>query len=380
MWTQAVQQQWSNPSADADLDSFEHIHKPSMPLLTQSLRGCVLELALDARGCRLLQRALDLGDEEQQVLLVNELRGHICEALESPHANHVLQRAIELMRPSAVHFIVPELRKWGTPSALARHRYGCRVLERLIEHFPPDDLAFFIGEVLEETLHVSRHVYGNFVMQHVLEHGDQTHKKRVIELLCSDLAGVALDQHACSVLDKALSYGSPNDHLLLAEQIVKEKGLLASMATMRGGFAATQRLFRVIRGQLLEEARSQLAAQAQEIQRTKHGRALIVAVFPDYRVQQMSSVPSPVRAAVPKALRDCNATSPRLVRSNRTSSDVSAEGAAVRGGVCAGSRAARISTAASGNRGGTHRGSRGDATRVGATDDQGKRHTSCGDG
>lgn len=369
---------------ESDLDNFEDIHKPSMPLLIQSLQGRVLELALDARGCRLLQRALELGDDQQQVLLANELRGHVCEALESPHANHVLQQAIELMRPSAVHFIVPELRRWGKPSALARHRYGCRVLERLIEHFPPNDLALFIGEVLDEALHLCRHVYGNFVMQHVLEHGEQSQKRHIIDVICSDLAGVALDQHACSVLDKALSYGSPSDQLLLAEQVINEPGLLASMATMRGGFAATQRLFRVVGGRLLEEARSQLAAQAQEIQRTKHGRALIGAVLPDYRiqqmserspvvsdyrVQQMSSVPSPVRTAAPAPHRGSNETGPRSGKGNRTSSGVGAEGAAAGlGGTGAGSGGARAAAAASAGRGSTHRGRRGGVPRASAAD------------
>jgi hypothetical protein len=235
--------------------------------------------------------------------------------------------------------------------------------------------------VLEEALHLCRHVYGNFVIQHVLEHGEQTQKRRIIDVLCSDLAGVALDQHACSVLDKALSYGSPSDQLLLAEQVISERGLLAAMATMRGGFAATQRLFRVVEGRLLEEARSQLASQAQEIQRTKHGRALIGAVLPDYRVQQMSSVPSPVRAA-PTALRGSNATGPRSGRTNRTSSGVSAEGAAGLGGACAGSGGARAATAASGGRAGTHRGRRGDAARAGVADVQatGESITKCADG
>lgn len=277
------------------MDNLEEIRRPQITMLAQSLRGRVLELALDARGCRLVQRALELADDYQQVHLMEELKGHIREALESPHANHVLQRAIELMRPSAVKFVLPELAQWGKPAALARHRYGCRVLERLIEHFPPMHLAGFLTEVLEDALELCRHVYGNFVMQHVLEHGEQAHRRRIIDVLCSDLSGAALDQHACSVLDKALSYGAIEDQQQLAEQVLKEPGLLAAMANMRGGFAATQRLFKVVEGPLLDEARTQLVSQAQEIQRTKHGRALICTVLPDYNVQPMPSVPSPAR-------------------------------------------------------------------------------------
>lgn len=276
------------------LDNVENIGNDETPGLLESLRGFVLPMSLDSRGCRVIQRALELAGAQEQVTLAQELRGHVREALESPHANHVLQRAIELMRPSSVHFVLAELREWGRPSSLAKHRYGCRVLERLIEHFPLASLEAFLAEILEESRELSRHVYGNFVVQHVLEHGEQTHRRHIVDMLMRDLLGAATDQHACSVLDKALSYCSQEDQQRLAQRLLSEEGLLATMANFRGGFAATQRLFKVVGGKLLDEARSQIKHRASDIIRTKHGRALVATILPDHDVSQLS-LTCPVR-------------------------------------------------------------------------------------
>jgi len=263
--------------------------------LIAALRGRVLALALDSRGCRVVQRVLDLADNEGQAMLASELRGHVREVLESPHANHVLQRSIEVMCPSTLAFVLTELLEWGRPVTVARHRYGCRVLERLIEHFPLDALEVFIDEILDDAPELCRHVYGNFVMQHLMEHGDQAHRRRVIEALREDLVNIALDQHACSVLDKALSYGQIEDQRSLASALLEEHGLLAAMACMRSGFAATQRLFKVVEGDSLGKAHQELSARALDIQRSKHGRALISAVAPEY-LSPAASVSTPSRS------------------------------------------------------------------------------------
>ena len=253
-----------------------------LPVLMQALRGQVLRQSMDAHGCRLVQRALSLADDAGRLEIARELRGHICEVLESPHGNHVLQRIIELMRPSAITFVLCELTACMTPQELAKHRYGCRILERIIEHFPPRLLATSVDALLADAWDLCRHVYGNFVIQHLLEHGEQAHRRIIIDVLCSDLKTVALDPFACNVLDKGLSYGSVDDQQRIASIVLRE-GALSKMARLRNGFAASQRLMLVARGdcQLRPMAEGQLADAVAEISLTRHGRALLASVLPD---------------------------------------------------------------------------------------------------
>ena len=257
--------------------------KTESPILMEVLRGQVLRHSMDAHGCRLVQRALALADDAGRVDIAQELRGHICEVLESPHGNHVLQRIIELMRPSAIPFVLCELSVGMAPTELAKHRYGCRILERIIEHFPPRLLATSVDALLADAWDLCRHVYGNFVIQHLLEHGQQAHRRLIIHLLCGDPTTAALDPFACNVLDKGLSYGSIDDQRRIANVVLRERALLSKMARLRTGFAATQRLMLVVRGdrQLRPMAEAQLAAAVAEISLARHGRALLAAVLPN---------------------------------------------------------------------------------------------------
>lgn len=276
--------------------------------LLDSIEHRVFNLAVDPRGCRVVQRALEIIEDRDQQKVARELAGHVREAIESPHANHVLQRCVELMRPNSVRFILDELvpSAFARPALVAKHRYGCRILERLIEHFPPSALDKFVDSLLDEAQDLSRDPYGNFVIQHVLEHGEQIHRQRVISALQADIFGNATNPHACSVLDKALSYGDPEGQRELARTMIAEparngRSLLVAMAAEHAGFAATQRLFKVVSGDDEHEAKRQITAGQPEIGSTKHGKALLQNlkdVLPpdrgsDYRLTQ--SVPTPQR-------------------------------------------------------------------------------------
>merc|ERR1719247_1621296 len=95
------------------------------------IAGNVWHLAREKEGCRLVQEALEnaTGDADR-VALASEMRGRVWEALRCPNANFVLQKCIGVLRPQASQFIIDELRDKGSSKA-ARHRFGCRVLQRL---------------------------------------------------------------------------------------------------------------------------------------------------------------------------------------------------------------------------------------------------------
>jgi len=296
----ASMQQWDRY---VDNDTLEELGPDKASALLTSCSSQVWELSKSARYCRLVQHALELADEHGQLSLVSELKTRVIEATMDPHANHVLQRAVELMRPGAIRFVLEELmqHKRGV-SDLAKHRYGCRVVERLIEHFPPQELAAMVSEMLADAKSLSGHPFANFVMQHLLEHGEQAQRKQLVIAISSsaeDLRWLAAHQYACSVLDKALSYCPVDDQRALAKKVLDISGLLPEMAVQRGGFAATQRLFKVIGDEpsLLAKAKLQLTQRASELVGSKHGRALAAQIYPELLERQpVIALPSPSRA------------------------------------------------------------------------------------
>ncbi len=110
-------------------------------VLVSDLRGHVVELSLQTYGCRVVQKAIEFGSSEQQSWLIAELEGHVLPFVKDQNANHVIQKAIECARHLSVNFIADEFR--GHVREFATHPYGCRVLQRLFDYFPPHQSVRF---------------------------------------------------------------------------------------------------------------------------------------------------------------------------------------------------------------------------------------------
>lgn len=229
----------------------------------------------------MLQFALEIADSVEQKELIDEFRGHVREALDSPHANHVLQRAIELVPPHAVQFILDELAGSWDMSSIVQHRFGCRLMERILEHFTAcpsarSALDFFLanGAFGDLSAHC-HHMFGTHVMQHLMEYGSYEQQLMVCAGLRADLQKAASNEFAVGVLDKALTYLPVADQQVLAREILQRDGLLVRMAMCWRGQPAAERVVRVVEGVLLSDALDQLVGAEQALKKSKGGRSVL---------------------------------------------------------------------------------------------------------
>jgi len=202
-----------------------------------ALRGSVVKQAFSAGGCRALQQAFEVANLETVSLLVAELHGHVRLAAESPHANYVIQKIVTECKPSLSSFVVHELR--GVAAQLARHRYGCRIFCRLVEHsVGGEDFAQLMHELLLDALGLSRHQFGHYVMQSILEHGSEEHRKQLVAAICNDIRHSAQHRWASHVVETALSYCSVEEQHSIAASIGywDADGMVALSLTEYGSF------------------------------------------------------------------------------------------------------------------------------------------------
>ena len=119
----------------------------------------MLTLAVQMYGCRVIQKALESIEADQQGILVKELEGHVMKCVKDQNGNHVIQKCIERIPPkyerTCFYFPPPPLSPFrlalihpsslrlcqfivdaflGQVYALATHPYGCRVIQRILEH------------------------------------------------------------------------------------------------------------------------------------------------------------------------------------------------------------------------------------------------------
>lgn len=249
------------------------------PLGEAAAAGRVWQLSRDAAGCRLVQSAFDNAttDREREAL-ASELQGHVWEALQCPHANHVLQKAVGVLRAEAVQFIIDEiaLHAGGAVQA-SRHKYGCRVVQRLIEYCPPGQICDMAEKLMKEMKVIARHPYGNYVVQKLLLHGTQEQRGLILAVVHADVPGFAADANASAVLGAAVELGGEVGQEL-ATSLVEGDVLLVSMSCSRLGHTSIEHIL-----ELLEEvspkhhleALRQLTAGAETLGASRFGRHIL---------------------------------------------------------------------------------------------------------
>nr|ABS76148.1 pum-like protein [Danio rerio] len=185
--------------------------------LATRIRGHVLPLALQMYGCRVIQKALESISSDQQVIsdIVRELDGHVLKCVKDQNGNHVVRKCIECVQPQALQFIIDAFQ--GQVFVLSTHPYGCRVIQRILEHCTQEQTLPILEELHQHSEQLGQKYqgvslemtpktyytvssdalfkdqYGNYVIQHVLEHGRPEDKSKIVAEVRGKV--LALSQH-----------------------------------------------------------------------------------------------------------------------------------------------------------------------------------------
>jgi pumilio RNA-binding family len=241
------------------------------------LRGFVWDLSRDARGCRQVQDAFEVAvSDDQRIDLASELHSHVWEAMKCQNANHVLQKCISTMRPSASQFIIDEIMHGGANAVgrVARHRYSCRILQRLLEHCSSEQMSGLVENLLDDAVPLATHIYANYVMQHLLEYGTEKQVHRLTQLLADHASMVGENMFGCGVLHKAFEHADQEAQVVLADAILGQAHLVMAMACSRHGNAAVKLALQVASIPQRQAALQELMAHEEVLKASRYGRAL----------------------------------------------------------------------------------------------------------
>jgi len=250
----------------------------SRQVAVENIRGSVLSLALDRFGCRVVQLAIQVAERREATLLILELHGHVCEAIRSAHANYVIQKVVQVMPVAITAFIVEEL--MGVAVWAVRHRFGCRIVCRLLEHHTGGEetgerIVPLISKALEDAVELCRSTFGHYVMLAILEHGSPTQRRAVAgALLEGGVVRNASSRHASHVILKALDYCCPEYKSALTEELLRNSEHFSALAECQSGSRVLRALLSQ-QGDCSKRAAEVLRLDATKLRTSKYGRQVL---------------------------------------------------------------------------------------------------------
>lgn len=243
---------------------FEHGSLKQQQLLVEEMKTNLLSLALQVYGCRVIQRALEVTQVAEQLALIAELRGHVMKCITDQNGNHVLQKCIEAAswKKSAeaggglgtrdrvtgedIQFIVDDV--LGHAAALSTHSYGCRVIQRILEHCSPAQIRPILNEIIFKCRDLVKDQFGNYVVQHIISHGEPDQKRVVMDAVFPEIGRWSQHKYASNVVEACLDHASKTEIARTIDAILRcdESGspcpLLPMMKHMYGNYVVQKLL------------------------------------------------------------------------------------------------------------------------------------------
>lgn len=129
-------------------------------------------------SCRVIQKAIRSLEQEDVSKLVTEFNDKVITFIYDPNGNHVIQRCIQVMSAFAkasaedgnpdlaqslsdqLQFIIDDI--VANVEKLSSHRYGCRVVQRAIEHCVEEQKDAVLDALIVHHKKLLIHQYGNY--------------------------------------------------------------------------------------------------------------------------------------------------------------------------------------------------------------------------
>nr|CCA24733.1 pumiliolike mating protein M90 putative [Albugo laibachii Nc14] len=213
--------------------------------LIASMKSSMVELALQVYGCRVIQKALEVVNVYEKVTILRELIGHTMRCIIDQNGNHVIQKCIEVcsyknpanteskqLRGTDVQFIIDAF--MGKAAKLSTHAYGCRVIQRILEHCELEQTLPLVDELIWKCRELVKNQFGNYVVQHVIMHGADNHRAMIESILLEELPYWSMHKYASNVVETYLEHTDADKICLAIDSILApdESGVPRTLLTM----------------------------------------------------------------------------------------------------------------------------------------------------
>lgn len=205
---------------------FEYGTPDQVESLAQLLQGQAVQLSMQMYGCRVVQKALEYVGATRLVSLVAEFENPqtLLRCVHDANGNHVIQKCIEVVSRMAKETANPEFADFlssrimfiinsfqGRVKELSSHPYGCRVVQRILEHCPNPQKAIVLEELRKCCAELVQDCYGNYVIQYVMQHGWDPDRAVLMKEVQAHLLDFATHKFASNVVEKCLQYANKRD-------------------------------------------------------------------------------------------------------------------------------------------------------------------------
>ncbi|XP_057739536.1 mRNA-binding protein puf3-like [Arachis stenosperma] len=193
------------------------------------VRGYIYLIAKDQHGCRFLQRVFEEGLAEDVQVIFNEIVDHVAELMMNSFGNYLMQKLLDVCNEEQrMQIILKVTMEPGQLVRISLNTHGTRVVQKLIETLKTRRQISLVVSALEPGfLALIKDLNGNHVVQHCLQFLSNEDNKFIFVAAAKYCVDIATHQHGCCVLQRCIGHSNGEHREKLIAEISANALLLA---------------------------------------------------------------------------------------------------------------------------------------------------------
>ncbi|CAL9217521.1 unnamed protein product, partial [Arabidopsis halleri] len=161
----------------------------------------LIQICLNTYGTRVVQKMIETVKTKQQIALVKYgLKPGFLALVKDLNGNHVIQSCLQTLGPNDNKFVFEAATKYCAEIAI--HRHGCCVLQCCLSNSVGLQRERLVAEISRNSLHLSQDPFGNYVVQYLIE--QQVSAVKLLVRFRMHYAELATQKFSSHVIEKCL--------------------------------------------------------------------------------------------------------------------------------------------------------------------------------
>ncbi|GAV84527.1 PUF domain-containing protein [Cephalotus follicularis] len=182
------------------------------------LRGNIVPLAKDQKGCRILQMSINEMSKEEIEMVFMEVIDCVGQLVLDPFGTYVVQKLVEVCTEEQRTRILLMLTKTEFQLVgICLSMHGTRAVQKLLENLTTQQQISLVMSALSPgAVALTKDMNGHHVIQHCLKHFSQEDNRYLLNEVTNNCYAIATDKSGCCVLQQCVEYcqGEPRDRLV----------------------------------------------------------------------------------------------------------------------------------------------------------------------
>ncbi|QHO30074.1 hypothetical protein HN51_018486 [Arachis hypogaea] len=187
------------------LDVCNEDQRLQIVLMLTKEQGQLVRISLNTHGTRVVQKLIETLNSAKQISLVKgAIQPGFLDLIKDLNGNHVIQRCLQCLSCQDNEFIFEAGVKFCVD--IATHRHGCCVLQRCIDYSVGKHRERLVAEICKHGLLLAQDPFGNYVVQYIIEIENPTASTKLMSQLKGNFVNLSTQKFSSHVVEKCLKH------------------------------------------------------------------------------------------------------------------------------------------------------------------------------